>query len=152
MKIGSFYDDGTDNFKVGKFVTFIFCFGIIVFVFIWGFNMITRPARTVTQVVEKTLEGDNVLYNYEWFKQSYEDYKSLNNKIVISKTAANTFIKDAGPRDKWTFEDKTEYSRLSAITQGLQSQRADLVATYNARSKMVNRNIFQTGVPERLEN
>ena len=58
----------------------------------------------------------------------------------------------AGSRADWTFEDKTEAARLAAIKQGLQSQYQDIVAEYNARSKMANRNIFKDGlIPSVME-
>lgn len=105
-------------------------------------------------VAEKTLDPDNVIYNYEWFKLKYENYLATENKIKNAKAALETFKVDAGPRDKWSFEDKTESSRLSSIVLGLQNYIEDIVAEYNAKSRMVNRNIFKAGdkvLPERIE-
>lgn len=115
-------------------------FGIIVV------HTADKLVETAYEVQDKTLNADNALYNYEWFKQQSEDIKALKEKLVIAKKAKETFDSDAGPRDKWTFEDKTESSRLGAVSQGIESQLVNAVADYNARTKMANRAIFKDGI------
>ena len=113
----------------------------------WGIKIVSQPAK----VIGKVLDADNILYNYEWFKQTYQDVRAIDLKIKNAKDMVKAFKADAGARESWAFEDKTEYSRLNAIFLGLQNQRADIVATYNARSKMASRSIFKTGeLPEQL--
>jgi len=114
----------------------------------------SKVIDAATGVVERTLDPDNVIYNYEWFKLKYENYLATENKIKNAKATLETFKTDAGPRDKWSFEDKTESSRLSAIVLGLENYIEDIVAEYNAKSRMVNRSIFKAGdkiLPERIE-
>lgn len=135
-------------------------FGLAVLTFVgWGFRALMLAPRTINKsfetvegIIDKTLTADNALYNYEWFKQQAEDIKAIEGKIEIAILARESFKVEAGDRKDWTFEDKTESARLGAISQGLQSQYKDMVATYNARSKMANRNIFQDGkIPAVLE-
>lgn len=103
-------------------------------------------------VVEKTLDSDNVLYNYEWFKQTCQDVQAIDVKIQNTQSTVNQFREDAGPRADWGFTDKDEFGRLNAVVLGLKNQRQDMVAKYNARSKMANRSIFKSGeLPETLE-
>lgn len=109
-------------------------------------RVINKGIETTEGIIDKTLTADNAIYNYEWFKQQVEDIKAIKNKVDIAGKAVETFKLDAGDRSSWTFEDKTEASRLAAIQQGLQSQLEDMVATYNARAKMANRNIFESGI------
>lgn len=47
----------------------------------------------------------------------------------------------------WDWETKQEYNRLNTIKIGLINQDENLVAEYNARSKMANRAIFQNKLP-----
>ena len=101
------------------------------------------PARQAAKVVEKTLDADNAIYNYEYFKQAYQDIQAMDKKIATAQSAVDEFIKSAGPREKWDFRDKEEGVRLTTNLVGLKNVRDDLIATYNARSKMVNRAIFQ---------
>lgn len=112
------------------------------------YNVATAPAR----VANRTLETDNIINNYEWFKRQYNDIKAIDIKIEIANDNLERFKNDAGPRSSWTFEDKTESSRLNAIVAGLEASRADMISIYNARSKMANRNIFKSNdLPESVE-
>jgi len=97
-------------------------------------------------VVDKTLDADNAIYNYEWFKRQKEQIDATNKKLQIADEAAASFSEEAGPRKDWTFEDKNESARLHAISQGIESQLKDMIAEYNARTKMANRNIFEDGI------
>lgn len=124
---------------------------IVLGLIIGGISWVIRVASQPAKVIEKTMDADNILYNYEWFKQTHQDFKAINGKIENSKEALDQFVATAGLRENWSFEDKNEYSRLNTIVLGLKNQRQDIVATYNARSKMANRAIFKRGVPETLE-
>jgi len=113
---------------------------------------IDRTLSTGEGIIDKTLTAENAIYNYEWFKQQVEDIKALETKIQNADNSVVAFFSSAGDRKDWTFEDKTEYSRLQSVALGLRNQYADVVATYNARSKMANRNIFQDGkIPSFIE-
>lgn len=98
-------------------------------------------------IIEKTYDADNAIYNYEWFKQRYEAILALEKKIVIAQASADEHEKKADARGNWTFSEIDEQSRLNAVTQGNKSQYEDIVAEYNSRAKMVNRNIFQDDLP-----
>lgn len=133
--------------------------GIIVLYFILGYsmaalNIIALPlfqlqskVSTNYGIIQKTYNADNAIYNYEWFKERYEAIQAIDNKITIADQSVEGFKSSAGDRSNWTFEDKTEDSRLHTVAQGLRSQKEDLVAEYNARAKMANRNIFQNNLP-----
>ena len=111
-----------------------------------------RTIQTGEGIIDKTLTAENALYNYEWFKQQAEDIKANQAKINIANQSVISFEESAGERKDWTFEDKTEASRLRSIVQGLQSQQENLIANYNARAKMANRNIFLDGkIPDFIQ-
>lgn len=117
----------------------------------WIADLAMTPAQTAKDIVKKTLKADNVIQNYEWFKQQAQDYDAINVKITDADSSVKRFSRDAGIRTNWTFEDKNEYSRLSSIFDGLKYQRADIAAKYNARSQMMNRELFKTNdLPETL--
>lgn len=114
----------------------------------------SRAIDSASGVIDRTLDPDNVIQNYEWFKQVYEDVDATDRKIENAKMALSVFVESAGSRGDWSHEDKTEHSRLNTVILGLRNFRTDLVAQYNARSRMVNRAIFKAGdkvLPERLE-
>lgn len=115
------------------------------------FSVIVAPFRAATGVVNRTLDADNVLSNYEWFKRQVQDVKAMDVRLAASQQSLSRFEASAGARSGWTFEDKQEHSRLSSIILGLEGQRASMVAEYNARTQMANRDLFRTNdLPETL--
>lgn len=121
---------------------------IIIFMAIWGFRVISQPLH----IIEKTLDADNVIYNYEWFHQAYQDIQATDKKIGNLEMTIMQFKTDMGTRTNWDFSDKEEYARLNSVLMGLKNYRQDLVAKYNARSRMVNRKIFKGKMaPEEVE-
>lgn len=125
---------------IKKIVFWIIGLSILVSLTMWGFGLFTQPLKVAT----KTFNADNMIYNYEWFKQQYNDYEAINNKIIQSKKSVKSFKAEAGNRKEWTYEDKNEYSRLVNISDGLSYQKQDIISQYNARSQMANREIFKT--------
>lgn len=133
-------------------VFFLYFIGLLLGVVTLPLHMVSNVVQTDHDIIDKTINADNAIYNYEWFKQQYEDIKAMENKIRIAHISVETFKLNAPDRDKWTFEDKNEYNRLSAVEQGLKSEIESMTATYNARSKMANRVIFRDGlIPQTLE-
>ncbi len=139
--------------------------GIIVFVLICVISMIFSitylirwallPVRTVTtqidsagNIIDKTYDADNAVYNYEWFKMQYEKIQANRNQIQVMIDSLAEFKQTyGGNATDWDYETKQEYNRLNTIKIGLMNQEENLVAEYNARSKMANREIFQDKLP-----
>ena len=112
-----------------------------------------NPIRQAARAVNKTIDADNVIHNYEWFKRQNEAITAIESKIESAESSVKTFMELGGERDNWDREDKIEFARLNSIAQGLHMQRSDMVSEYNARSRMANRNIFKVGdgqLPERI--
>lgn len=111
-------------------------------------NILIQPAR----VTQKTFDAGNMIANYEWFHQQHEDVKAFNIRLTAAVAAQTAFETSAGPRDTWKFDDRQEWNRLNTIVLGLTGQRAAMVADYNARTQMANRDIFRSGdLPESLQ-
>lgn len=110
------------------------------------FHAVNKGIETSYGVIDKTFTADNAIYNYRWFIQQKEDIAAMDNKMLIAEKAVLSFETNAGPRKDWTFEDKTEGSRLRAVAQGLRSQNEQMIADYNARSKQADRAIFKDGL------
>jgi hypothetical protein len=116
------------------------------------FHAATAGLSTANGIIDKTINADNAVYNYEWFKQQAQDIKALEQKTSIAEQSLLSFETSAGTRSDWTFEDKTEDARLRAVAQGIRSQYVSAVANYNARSSMATRDIFKDGlIPNVLE-
>lgn len=129
--------------------------GIIILLFFGGLGikLLFFPVNTATKLIDtayqaqsKTLNADNAIYNYEYFKSQKESIDATNQKLAIARDAVSTFKLEAGDRTLWTFEDKTESARLSAVAQGIESQLKDMIADYNAKSSMANRAMFKDSI------
>lgn len=136
-----------------KVIKWFFGVSILLGMGAWAWSVFTTPFNTAKDIVQKTLKADNVLQNYEWFKQQNADYIAIQVKIAEADSSFVQFKRDAGPRSGWTFEDKASYSQLQTISTGLRYQKADIAAKYNARSVMQNRSLFKTrDLPDQLPN
>lgn len=120
--------------------------GIAIGLFTVPWHSAQNIVDTKHNVIDKVVTADNAIYNYEWFKQQAEDIKANQRRIAIADKAVSDFEASAGPREKWDFNDKQEDARLRSVAQGLRSQQEQLVADYNARAKMADRNIFLNGI------
>lgn len=99
----------------------------------WTIGIVSQPGR----VLAKTLDADNVIYNYEWFRQQYQDVLAMDAKIAVQDAAATAATGD-------------EKTRVFSIVAGLKTKRAQMVADYNARGSMANRSIFTAGLPQQI--
>ena len=116
------------------------------------FHAASNSVNTAHEIIDKTINADNAIYNYEWFKQQDQDIKAMDAKVRIAEEAVLSFEAVAGPRTQWTFEDKTEDARLRSVALGNRTQYENLIADYNARASMANRDIFREGlIPNVIE-
>lgn len=137
-------------FFVGWFI--LWGLGAIVGVFSMPFHAASNTVQMGHDVIDKTLNADNAIYNYEWFKQQKRDIDTAKEQYANARYQYDDFLRFAGPIDKWTFEDKNEAARLRSVVLGLQNQINQRVNDYNARASMANREIFNEGLlPNVLE-
>lgn len=120
--------------------------GLLVKSIFFPMNVLQKEFQLGSDTVDKTLTADNAIYNYEWFKTQKEEIDATNKKLEIAVLAADSFDTSAGSRKDWTFEDKGESARLHAVAQGIEGALKDMIAQYNARLSMANRNIFTDGI------
>lgn len=93
----------------------------------WAINLASQPGR----VVQQTFDANNMIANYEWFRQQYQDVIAIDGKIAVQVEAQQAATSEA------------ERTRIASIIAGLRTKRAQMVADYNARASMANRSIFQ---------
>lgn len=110
----------------------------------FGIRMVVNPFVQAGRVVEKTIDADNVIANYEWFKRQVQDVRAMDEKVGIASLVLEQFEKSTGPREGWRFDDRQEWNRLNTVLLGLRAQRTSMVAEYNARTQMANRDLFRT--------
>lgn len=114
-------------------------------------HSVSKGVDTAYEITNRTMNGENAIYNYEWFKRQAESIESLYKKEERAQADVLRFKSELpSEREKWSREDKTEYDRLQAISTGLSNQLNDAIAEYNARSSMANRAIFKEELPSNI--
>ena len=95
------------------------------------------------QVAREEFGPRAAVFKYEWFHDKHENIKSVKSKVKIAQDAVKSFTDSAGPRTSWTFEDKNEMSRLSAVLNATQNILTEMVSEYNSNSKKFNHKVFR---------
>lgn len=120
----------------------------------WVLKAVLLPAKTVTtqidsagNIIDKTYDANNAIYNYEWFKTQYEDIQATERIISNTKTEMDAYKEMYGNVSGWDWQTKQDYNSLQKKYLGQQNYYEDLVAEYNARSNMANREIFKDKLP-----
>lgn len=135
---------------------------VVVFVIIgvagWGLKAALIPAKTVTaqidsaeQIIEKTYDADNAIYNYEWFKQQEADISATEQQIRNMKGALDEYKDMYGDPKDWDYQTKQDYNSQSTKYTGQKNYYNELVEDYNARASMANRNVFQDKLPLHID-
>ena len=111
--------------------------GFILLVFIITVLNVTVCAPA--GILNKTFQSDNIIYNYEWFHDTYRAYQRRLSDIQ-------------GHKELLIDENNSKESeRLRMEYVAMKMSCRTLVAEYNANSSKVNREIFKgTSVPNRL--
>lgn len=152
--------DSWETWKKHMSASFKIIIGIVILaVFIVGLKVLLFPVRilnqnvdTATGIYEKTMDSDNAIYNYEWFKEQ-EAYirQGLNNEDIAKEEWELFQSQLPEDREKWTREDKQEESSLRGSYYALQKLTNKAIEDYNAKSSMVTRNIFNDNLPSTIE-
>lgn len=133
--------------RTGKVVgLFIVAFVILVSLWFAGQAMFfaNQAVKTTHQITTQTLNGTNVLYNYDWFYGEYHDYLAIEQKITQGQQTLTSY-ESTLPKNtsQWTWEEQDQVSQDQSVVQGLQYQEDDIVAAYNAHAEQANTGIFR---------
>lgn len=106
-----------------------------------GSAILTAPGR----VISKTLETNNIIGNYEYFTDAYTNVIPRQKQAYINaKESYESFLTLLpADREKWKTADKAEASRLNSILLANKNVYVGTITEYNAKSQMLNRNIFK---------
>ncbi|HAT74139.1 MAG: hypothetical protein US30_C0006G0036 [Candidatus Moranbacteria bacterium GW2011_GWF2_36_839] len=152
MKPQKYYDENTGEVKVGRIILYVFGVMVLISALGFGWKMITRPARTASEIVEKTFDGENVIAVYETFFNRYNEIqatgKKLKNAVQLFENTKAGLSKDP---EQWNYNQRQEYDRLSQMETAFKNQLEDQVAAYNADASKKNKEIFMDrNLPQHL--
>lgn len=122
-----------------------------LFHFWLGPKIFFKQVDTAHDIIDKTYTAENAIYNYEWFKTQYEKIQSSEKQIGNTVLSIDDFKEMYGDPKDWDYIDKEEYARLKTVLLGQKNFYEQLVADYNARSNMDNRDIFKDKLPFDVE-
>ena len=103
-----------------------------------GLNLFAQPGRVLT----KTFDADNMIQNYEWFRQQKADIDGMEAQIATLTAERDSFVTASPPRTEWTATDKAQYASYTSRIVGMTTQRVRMIQDYNARASQTNRSIF----------
>jgi hypothetical protein len=86
-------------------------------------------------VADRTLDADNIIFNYEQFYDVSEKFKAKTHDLDTHKDLVS-IAKEEG--------DKVELGRLRMELAALKSSCRSLASEYNADSQKLNRSIFKS--------
>lgn len=103
-------------------------------------SMINTAATAPARVVNKTLETNNIIMNYELFHDEEQNFRARVMQVNQSKKFLDAEL-DAG-----------EKARLRMELAAQQQSCRELVADYNSNSEKLNRKVFKDrGLPFQLD-
>lgn len=104
-------------------------------------------------IIDQTQTAENAIDNYEWFKTQKQKIDSMERQIENQRKQIKTFKQTYGDDpSNWSRSTRQQYNRMTDRLLGFQNQYESLVAEYNARSNMQNRNVFKDKLPYEMEN
>lgn len=96
-----------------------------------AYTVFTSVATAPGRVINKTLETDNIIQNYEWFYDVSNNYTARLSQIQQQRGFYETET------------DPAEKSRLRMEMAAVQQSCRDLAASYNANAAKQNRAVFK---------
>ena len=137
-----------------KTIAIIVVILIAVFATGWILKVALLPVFTVTKqidsahdIIDKTYDPSAAIYNYEWFKQQFEDIEATERIIRNTKIEMDAYKDMYGDASEWDWQTRQDYNSLQSKYLGQQNFYEELVGDYNARSEMANREIFKDKLP-----
>jgi hypothetical protein len=121
---------------------------VVVFLVLLAF----KPFGFGFGVLNRVVDADAAISNYEWYESQYQDIRAVTSQLEDARAAVQRFRREAGPREKWTYDDRQESARLAVVAAGLEQERKHRIAVYNARSRMITRNLWKPrdGLPQQI--
>lgn len=122
--------------------------GVVILIILWfagqAMFFANQAVQTSHQIAKQTLNGTNVLYNYDWFYGEYHDYLAIQQKVEQGQQELTAY-ESTLPKNPstWTWEEQGQVSQDQSVVQGLQYQEDDIVAAYNAHAQQANTGIFR---------
>jgi len=130
----------------------VLLWGIGLSIVFGGLSIVTGVFSSAKGVMDRTLDPDNIIYNYEWFHSKNQAYISYKAQKTELKQQLSGFKDLAGANSReWSRAEREAYTQINNQLMGVAQHVRDIAAEYNARTGMANREIFKSGdLPDSL--
>jgi uncharacterized protein YggE len=106
-------------------------------------HVANKAVDTAHGVVDKTLNADNAISNYEMFKDLYNSAKAQAQNIKNTQKSIDDLKAMYGDPSTWSKDIREEYNYLRQNLDGYLMQYQSIVKEYNSNSSKINRNLFK---------
>lgn len=117
--------------------------GLVVKFVLFPFFVADKVSETTHGVVEKTLNADNALSNYEQFKDLYNGAKQQAMNIQNAEESIAKIKETYGESTSWPEDIRDEYNFQNQTIEGYKQQYQRTVSDYNSNASKLNRNLFK---------
>lgn len=119
-------------------------FGLIFKIVLFPSYVANKAVDTGYGIVDKTMNADNALFNYEQYYDLYQGAKqqvmNINNCQKQIDNLKKTYGEDTS---KWTKDIRNDFAFQQQTIEGYLMQYQKIVSEYNSNSQKLNRNLFK---------
>jgi hypothetical protein len=134
------------------FITAVLGYAAIYAWFPSTFQTLFVQRDAAQDIVDRTYDADNAIQNYEWFKTQEQKIRMKQRQINDTRQQINRLYTTHGRNSSsWDYQTQQHYNRLTSTLLGQKQMYQKLVADYEARSSMQNREVFKNNLPYEFE-
>lgn len=126
----------------------IIIFGVVGFIgkaVLFPVHVLDKTAKTGYGIVDKTLNADNALFNYEQFHDLYQGAKQQVMNISNCKSQINNLKETYGEdASKYPKDVRNDLSFQQQTLEGYLLQYQKIVTEFNSNSQKLNRELFKS--------
>ena len=150
-----FYNEKKGKMKTGKLVWLVLLAIVVIPLLTLGGKILFAPVAIATHTVDESInaakevvsivvDGKNIILNYEYFYNSYNDILATVGKVSDANEAYDVLMVGYPDNsDDWSFTQRKIWETRNERRNSLKAVLRDQVSDYNARSSMLTRNIFK---------
>lgn len=133
--------------KIWLIVIAVFLFlavgGFVLKAVLFPVHVAKTVLNTGTNIIDKTLDANNVIFNYENFKDMYNNSKAQVMNIVNTQKTMQGIKDTYGEPKTWSKDIRSDFAFQQSNLDGFMMQYQSIVKQYNSDSSKLNRKIFK---------
>ncbi len=130
-----------------------FVIAVNIILYVWfPFLPWSEERQAGEEIAQDTFQSDQAVEEYEWFRQQYHDIDAQRSQVENSYDELDRFYEVHGDDpNEWSRQASERHNRIQERITGNQNMLDQMVADYNARSSMDNRELFKCHLPYQVD-